>query len=156
MNRLGVDPGLSGAFALYDSDRRAVIGLFDMPVLQLGGARRHVDHVQAAARIRDWHDVHGIDGAIVEQVSAMPGQGVSSMFKFGASYGIVLGLLAALEIPIQQVPPAVWKRKMNVPAVKDGARARANALIPKACGHWPLKKHDGRAEAALLCLYPDY
>jgi crossover junction endodeoxyribonuclease RuvC len=61
--------------------------------------------------------------------------------------------LAALGVPMSFVAPATWKRALQVPAAKDGARARASQLLPAAAGHWPLVKHDGRAEAALIALY---
>jgi crossover junction endodeoxyribonuclease RuvC len=86
-------------------------------------------------------------------VSTSPGQGVSSTFAFGRAYGIVIGILVALGTPMTFVSPAKWKRALGVPSVKDGARARASQLLPQASSRWPLKRHDGRAEAALLALY---
>jgi crossover junction endodeoxyribonuclease RuvC len=93
---------------------------------------------------------HGGVLVVFEKVSAMPGQGVSSMFGFGTSYGIVIGVLAALRLPSRRVMPAVWKRQMGVPAAKDGARAVASRLMPEAREQWRLKGQHGIAEAALL------
>lgn len=146
---VGIDPGLSGALAFYDS-----LGLIteDMPTLEFargGKSKRDLDLQALAHLIR----VHGPVHAYVEQVGAMPGQGVSSMFAFGKTYGGILGVLAALKVPVTLVPPQRWKKVLGVPAGKDGARARASQLIPAHAAQWPLKKHDGRAEAAMLALY---
>jgi crossover junction endodeoxyribonuclease RuvC len=148
----GIDPGLSGAVALLDAASGAVVGLWDMPTLELkrgGKTKRELDpHALAGALGRD-----RIGHAFIEQVGAMPGQGVSSVFSFGKSYGVVIGVLATLGIPMSLVPPQTWKRSLGVPAAKDGARARASQLMPAAAHHWPLVKHDGRAEAALIATY---
>ena len=148
----GVDPGLSGAVALLDAASGAVIDIFDMPTLALsrgGKNKRELDpHSLAGALGRD-----RIAHAFVELVGAMPGQGVSSVFSFGKSYGVVIGVLATLGVPMTFVAPQVWKRALQVPAAKDGARARASQLMPAAAAHWPLVKHDGRAEAALIATY---
>ena len=83
----------------------------------------------------------------------MPGQGVSGVFAFGKAYGIAVGVLAAMGTPLSFISPVVWKRALQVPAAKDGARARASQLMPAAVHHWPLVKHHGHAEAALIALY---
>ena len=145
----GIDPGLSGAIALIDDD--AAVAVFDMPVLELkrgGKTKREVD-AHALARLL----AQPIGHAFVEQVGAMPGQGVSSVFAFGKCFGLVLGILVALGVPMTLVPPRSWKTKLQVPSAKDAARFRASQLLPQAAHLWPLKKHDGRAEAALLAFY---
>ena len=146
---IGVDPGLSGAVAFLDP-LRGQLNVEDMPTLLASGTgRRSVDAAGLARMLRGWRTDH----AYVEQVSAMPGQGVSSMFSFGRSYGVVLGVLAALEVPVTLVQPRVWKQALRVPAAKDGARARASQLLPRHTAAWPLAKHDGRAEAALIAFW---
>jgi crossover junction endodeoxyribonuclease RuvC len=148
----GIDPGLSGAVALLDAATGAVVDVFDMPTHALargGKNKRELDpHSLAGALGRD-----RIGHAFVELVGAMPGQGVSSVFSFGKSFGITIGVLATLGIPMTFVAPVAWKRALQVPAAKDGARARASQLMPAAASHWPLVKHDGRAEAALIACY---
>jgi crossover junction endodeoxyribonuclease RuvC len=72
---------------------------------------------------------------------------------FFQGYGIVLGIVAALELPMTVVQPVQWKRALSVPAAKDAARARASQLIPGAAGYWTRRKDDGRAEAALIALW---
>src|SRR5207253_1693340 len=85
----------------------------------------------------------------VEDVHAMPKQGVVSSFGFGRSVGVVHGVLAALGYPSTRIAPEVWKRQMNlIGAVKDASRTRALKYFPRA--PLDLKKHDGRAEALLL------
>jgi crossover junction endodeoxyribonuclease RuvC len=148
----GIDPGLSGAVALLDAETGLVIDVFDVPTLALsrgGKAKRELDaHALAGALGRD-----RIGHAFVEFVGAMPGQGVSSVFAFGKAYGIAIGVLATLGVPMTFVSPVSWKRSLGVPAAKDGARARASQLLPAAAHHWPLVKHDGRAEAALIAYW---
>ena len=91
--------------------------------------------------------------AIVESVSAMPGQGVSSTFKFGAAYGTVRGVIAALEIPVHLVTPGKWKKHFRLSADKEQARALALRLFPASSQHFERKKDHGRAEAALIARY---
>jgi crossover junction endodeoxyribonuclease RuvC len=151
---LAVDPGLHGAIALYDGDR---LILRDMPIhaLTRGGKAKHEIDLTELARLIDAAnpDHDPIVHAFVEQIGPMPGQGVASMFAFGKGYGAILGILAAYFIPITLVTPLRWKKALQVPAAKDGARARASQLLPRHAGEWVRVKDDGRAEAALLGLY---
>jgi crossover junction endodeoxyribonuclease RuvC len=148
----GIDPGLSGAVALIDAATGAVVNIFDTPVLELkrdGKTKRELSpHSLAGALGRD-----RIGHAFVENVSSRPGQGVSSVFSFGKSFGITIGVLATLGIPMTFVAPQVWKKALGVPAAKDGARARASQLLPAAAHHWTRVRDDGRAEAALIAHY---
>ena len=149
MTILGIDPGLSGALAAHAGTHLIVR---DMPTFALtrgGKNKREIDCVQLVAIVRELNARE----AWLEQVSSMPGQGVSSVFAFGQAFGIIKGILAALNVPLHLVTPRVWKKALNVPAAKDGARARASQLMPWAAEYWPLVKHDGRAEAALIALY---
>jgi crossover junction endodeoxyribonuclease RuvC len=146
----GIDPGLSGALALIDGDD--AVRVFDMPVLQLKRSGKTKNEIDAHALARLFA-AQPIGHAFVEQVGAMPGQGVSGVFAFGKVYGVIIGILAALGVPMTLVPPRTWKTKLHVPSAKDAARFRASQLLPQAAHLWPLKKHDGRAEAALLALY---
>jgi crossover junction endodeoxyribonuclease RuvC len=147
----GIDPGLSGAVALLDTARPEHVQVFDMPVLALSRGGKNKRELDAHALARAL--AQPIGHAFVEQVGAMPGQGVSSVFAFGRAYGCLLGILAAQGVPMTTVAPRRWKTALGVPANKDGARARASQLLPAAAHQWSLKRHDGRAEAALLSLY---
>ena len=148
---LGVDPGLNGAIAFLDD--AGALEVFDMPVHRLkrgGKAKREIDRYELA-RIVDAQGL--ITHAFVELVGAMPGQGVTSMFQFGRSLGIVEGVLSAGFVPIDYVTPRKWRAAMGVRAGKDGSRARASALMPRHASSWTRVKDDGRAEAVLIALW---
>jgi len=146
---LGVDPGQTGALALLDTDGE-LVDVWDMPT---------VDRQVSAALLGDlvaaiWnHVIHHDLTAVVEQVHAMPRQGVSTTFKFGVSYGVVLGVVGALDIPVAHVTPAVWKKAMHVTADKGSSRRRAIDLWPGKASVFARVKDDGRAEAALIARY---
>ena len=147
---IGIDPGLSGAIAELDS---GVILVSDMPTFAVkrgNKTRRFVDPVRLAAILRI---LYSPDHIILEEVASMPKQGVASTFSFGRAFGIVEGVIGALGIPVTYVRPAVWKREMKLTADKGQSQLLATHLFPKDAGQWPLKKHDGRAEAALLAEY---
>lgn len=149
MKILGLDPGLDGGVALL-ADGNLLLRV--MPVRQEGGKRR-VDAERLAELLRSWKP----DEAVLERVGAMPGQGVSSMFTFGKCVGTVVGVLAALQIPVVEVQPRVWQRAVlgSVPAgsPKERALLRARELWPAES--WlatprSRKPHDGLVDAALL------
>lgn len=147
---LGVDPGLRGAITIMDG---AGLTIIDVPVHSLarGGKIKSEMDVYEFAR---WIDAQArIDHAFIEKVASMPGQGVSSVFSFGKTFGQLIGVIAANFIPMTLVPPQTWKKSLKVPAAKDGARARASELMPAFAGFWNRVKDDGRAEATLLAYY---
>jgi crossover junction endodeoxyribonuclease RuvC len=141
---LGVDPGLSGAIAFYYASAPDRIAAEDMPVA--GGS---VDAANLAARIRQM----GPAVAYLERAASRPGQGVASVFKFGAAYGTIFGVLAALEIPAHVVTPGVWKKHFRLGADKEQARALAMRLFPATSNHFARKKDHGKAEASLIAVY---
>jgi crossover junction endodeoxyribonuclease RuvC len=141
---LGVDPGLSGAIAFFFPVAPDRVAAENMPAVAC-----EVDCATLAARILQM----GPALAVVERVSAMPGQGVSSTFKFGASYGAVRGVLAALQIRTHLVAPAVWKKHFRLDSDKEKARALALRLFAASPEHFSRKKDHNSAEAALLALY---
>jgi crossover junction endodeoxyribonuclease RuvC len=148
----GADPGLGGALAFLNSNDLSAVEIFDIPVFQLTRgkkAKRELDLGQLVEIVA----AHRTDHAIVEAVASMPKQGLSSTFSFGKTYGALLGILAAHHIPVTLVAAVRWKRALGVPAAKDASRFRATQLLPGAASQWPLAKHHGRAEAALLSLY---
>jgi crossover junction endodeoxyribonuclease RuvC len=147
MRVLGVDPGLSGAYVLMDDG--VPIEWDVMPTMVEGSHNR----VNAASLAAQWRDMR-IDIAFVEQVGAMPGQGVTSMFSFGHSAGVVRGVLGALEIPTRLVTPQAWKKHVNLlNKDKDAARSMAIQFWPE----WRELDKKGRgqalADAALIALY---
>lgn len=151
---LGIDPGLSGALALYDSDTGDLF-VADVPVHELrrnGKLRREPDGRAISDIIADCA-AKGRVNAWIEHVSSMPGEGAVGAFTFGKVVGLLTGVCIAHGLAIDRVTPSVWKKAMGVPADKDAARARASEILPQHSRLWPLKKHDGRAEAALLAVY---
>lgn len=147
---IGIDPGASGAVAILENGK--LIEVWDMPTVQvLAGksVKRRVSPEMLAAELRNW----AAGTAFVEQVNAMPGQGVSSMFAFGESLGVIRGVLAGLAIPCHLVPPARWKKAVGVNAGKDGCRAKAAQMWPAQAGEFARVKDDGRAEAALIAYW---
>lgn len=153
---LGIDPGMSGAVALYgqSADGSQYLKVWDMPtrvVRKSGKMRPEVDEGALADLI--WPFAPAVTHAYVEFVASMPGQGVASSFKFGKSYGMLLGILAACEISRCDVTPKIWKGALGVSNDKTHARIRATILFPEHYQLWPLEKHDGRAEASLIAYY---
>jgi hypothetical protein len=147
---LGVDCGLSGALTFLNTSGGATI--HDMPTFEIKrgkGKRRDLDGHTLHRMIKE----SGPDHAFVERALAMPKQSAYATGIFFQVYGEVRGILIGCGIPFTIVEPHVWKKNLGVPAEKDGARARASQLLPTLAEQWPLKKHDGRAESALLALY---
>jgi crossover junction endodeoxyribonuclease RuvC len=148
---LGIDPGLSGALALYDTAEGAV-EVIDMPVLELirnGKKKREVSAQALANQLAG----RNIKAAFLERVNAMPGQGVTSVFSFGRSLGIVEGVLAAYDIPTTLVTPQAWQKAVGQRAGKDGSRERVMQLFPAQVDLFQRKKDDGRSDAALIAYY---
>ena len=145
---IAVDPGQSGAIAHMHEDGRFCC-VHDMPVVD-----KRVNAYLFAELVRRLKNESGEPcRAIVEKVAAMPKQGVSSTFVFGAGYGVVLGVLAALRVPTGLVTPAEWKRKMRLSKSKEASRAECLKLFPDAVQMLQRKKDEGRAEAILLGFY---
>ena len=148
----GIDPGLSGAVCFIDPNQSTSCRVFDLPAhLLVRGCKkkRELDLASLVAMLTRTP----IEHAFIEAVGAMPGQGVSSTFAFGKGYGAILGILAALHIPVTTVAPVRWKKAIGVTKSKDGCRARASQLLPLSAHEWRLKSNAGRAESALLAIY---
>jgi crossover junction endodeoxyribonuclease RuvC len=125
MNVIAIDPGLEGAGAVVDACGE-LVHCFDLPTIG-EGAQRRIDAANLADLLRA-HTPYAL--AIVEQVAARPGQGVSSMFRFGRSYGTILGVVGTLAIPVRHVTPAKWKRALGLSADGEGSRAWAIETWP--------------------------
>ena len=149
---LGCDPGQTGAIAAYDGT--IITGLIDMPTMtRLHGSGRQVDPYTLATEILDLCGGRNAT-AVIEAVSAMPGQGVSSMFRFGESVGVVLGVLGALQVPVRMVTPARWKRTAGILGRdKDAARTLAIQLHPEVADQLARKKDIGRADAVCIARF---
>lgn len=140
---LGIDPGISGALAWVDNDGY-LIATHDVPVVEVVGKKKVSPQILTALIETRLPRL-----VVVEDVGAMPGQGVTSMFGFGYSAGVIAGVVAGLKLPIVLYRPATWKRQAGVPADKGAARQMAQRFWPGA-RDFDRVKDDGRAEAALL------
>ena len=147
---LGIDVGLSGAIALVvDGD---LISVVDMPTVTLdrnGKAKRQVSVPELVEIIKQFDPTD----AFTERVFAMSGQGVTSVFSFGRSLGVVEGVLGALKIKNSLVTPQTWQKGIAVTGGKDGSRARAMELFPDQIALFKRVKDDGRSDASLIALW---
>lgn len=141
---VGIDPGISGAIAILDS-RGDAVDVYDMPV---------ADGFVSGGLLYQSLEDRLIRLVVVEKVNAMPGQGVSSMFKFGDSVGAVRGVVGALGVPLAWAPPGVWKRHHGLLRKdKDASRRLALEKYPRMAEKLSRKKDSGRAEALLIAEY---
>lgn len=148
---LAFDPGTTGAYALLHADGDLIVR--DLPVLKVKRGktvRSEIDLYELANQLRKIAAENTITMAVVERVGSMPGQGLSSTFGFGRTYGVIQGVIAALQMPMHLVTPVTWKRALRVPSEKDGARLRASEIFPQYSHHWSRVMDHNRAEAALL------
>jgi crossover junction endodeoxyribonuclease RuvC len=148
---IGIDPGLSGAIAIISTES---LKIFDMPTMTVernGKAKRQVSASELAEMLylysgRDCH-------VYCERVGAVTGQGVTSVFSFGRSFGMIEGILAAFKMPVTFVPPATWVKAVGRGQGKDASRARAMELFPSDQDQFKRVKDDGRADAALIAMW---
>lgn len=150
MRLLGVDPGLTGAVACYDTDLDALV-VRDMPTAKSHQNKTNLLDAELARLIRSLAP----DQAVVELVHAMPRQGVTSTFNFGVTSGVIRGVLATLGVPINYLTPQEWRRLARVPGRggpenKGASRIRASQVFPSHAELFALVKHHNRADAALL------
>jgi len=151
---IGIDPGISGAIAIFEDGRLDTI--HDMPTLKIASGKTMKSHISAIGLTRILETstlVHGSVHIVIEKVGAMPGQGVTSMFNFGRSAGIIEGVVAALQRPYTYVTPATWTKAVGRAAGKDASRMRAMELFPSKADLFKRAKDDGRADAALIAYW---
>lgn len=147
---LGIDVGLNGAIALVQDGE--LVGVVDMPTVTLdrnGKAKRQVSVPELVEIIKQFDP----DEAYVEKVFAMAGQGVTSVFSFGRSLGVVEGVLTTLKIKTTLMTPQTWQKGLGMTGGKDGSRARAMELFPEQMALFKRVKDDGRSDAALIALW---
>jgi crossover junction endodeoxyribonuclease RuvC len=150
---IGIDPGLDGALAIFESVVEGVV--YDTPTLTVKGVRGN-RREYALRRMSLWLAPHTNNAvAYIENVHAMPGQGVRSMFTMGYGVGAWEGILAALGIIYTRVTPQRWKAAMldGMGKDKDASRMRAMQLWPSRAGLFERKRDDGRADAMLIAEY---
>ncbi|NCC40357.1 MAG: hypothetical protein EOM21_13045 [Gammaproteobacteria bacterium] len=146
---IGIDPGLSGAIVCVRP--REVLACLDMPIETGTANRRRISAPVLVHLLTQIVQEHRVTTVALERVAAMPGQGVSSMFSFGRSLGVVEGVVAALGLELSYYSPASWKRRYGLTGrAKEASRTRALELYPAAAEWLERKKDHGRADAILL------
>jgi crossover junction endodeoxyribonuclease RuvC len=152
---LACDPGLAGAFALWEPERDA-LKVTAMPVLKReladGKLKTVLDEPEVVALLAVFAGV-GARDFFLEEVMGAPGQSGPAMFNFGYGVGVVYAAALAAGLTVHRVPSSVWKPAMKAPKDKKAARHRAGELLPRQRHLWPLAGDDGKAEAAMLALY---
>ena len=151
---IGIDPGISGSICFFEDGK--IIEVIEMPVMiegkknkkQVNGAQIYNEFFK---RINNKDDDIRV---VIEQVSAMPGQGVTSMFNFGQSYGILKGICSAMQLPMFFVRPAKWKKYFNlINSQKDASRTRAIEIFPYFSTQLSKKKDSNKADAILIASF---
>jgi len=152
---IGIDPGISGAICFMENGK--LIDVIEMPSMAEGKKnKKQVNGSQIfneiSLRIKDFkkEDIK----IIIEQVSAMPGQGVTSMFNFGQSFGILKGICSAMHLSMYFVRPAKWKKYFNlIKSEKDASRTKAIEIFPYFSANLSKKKDGNKADAILIASY---
>ena len=153
MKIVGIDPGLSGAIAVLEEKK--VLALFDMPVMSEG--KKNKNQLNSAQlvnilkeNIKNEEDI----AVVVEQVNAMPGQGVTSMFNFGQTFGAIKGVCAALNLPIVFVRPSKWKKHFElINSSKDSSRTKVIEMYPSLSNQLARKKDVNKSDAILIARF---
>ena len=151
---IGIDPGISGSICFFKDGR--ILEVIEMPVMtegkknkkQVNGAQIYNEFLKRINKKEDEIRV------VIEQVSAMPGQGVTSMFNFGQSFGILKGICSAMQLPMFFVRPAKWKKYYNlINSQKDASRTRAIEIFPYFSTQLSKKKDSNKADAILIASF---
>ena len=152
---IGIDPGISGSICFFQDGK--IIDVVEMPTMTEGKKnKKQVNGSQIFNEILfrikklDKKDVK----VIIEQVSAMPGQGVTSMFNFGQSFGILKGICSAMQLSMYFVRPAKWKKYFGlINSEKDASRTKAIEMFPYFSTHLSKKKDSNKADAILIASF---
>ena len=151
---IGIDPGISGSICFFEEGK--ILDVVEMPIMIDGKKnKRQVNGAQIYNEIlkrinRSQKDVR----VVIEQVSAMPGQGVTSMFNFGQSFGILKGICSAMQLPMFFVRPIKWKKYFNlINSQKDASRTRAIEIFPYFSTQLSKKKDSNKADAILIASF---
>ncbi len=152
---IGIDPGISGSICFLKDGK--ILDVVEMPTMTEGKKnKRQVNGSQIYNEIfkrvdkKENQEIR----VVIEQVSAMPGQGVTSMFNFGQSFGILKGLCSAMQLPMYFVRPAKWKKYFNlINSEKDASRTRAIEIFPYFSSQLSKKKDSNKADAILIASF---
>ena len=150
---IGIDPGINGAISVIENKK--ILEVYDTPTMIDGKKnKRQIKSAQVTNIIKDRLNNNKEVVVVVEHVNAMPGQGVTSMFNFGQSFGVIKGICAALSLPIYFVRPSKWKKHFNlIKTNKDASRTKVIEVYPEISSKLHRKKDSNRADAILIALY---
>lgn len=153
VNVVGIDPGISGAYAIHKSNTDVVI--WDLPTIKKGktGNKREIDFRNLYLTLNTLSLYSSKTIVFLERVSAMPRQGVTSMFSMGHTFGGIKALVAALGFELRLVTPQTWKKHFKLSRDKEESRALAIQLYPSLADQLKRKKDSDRAEALLIMRY---
>ena len=149
---IGIDPGITGSICFFEDGK--IIDVVEMPNMAEGKKnKRQVNGAQIYHEI--YKRIKNLEKknikVVIEQVAAMPGQGVTSMFNFGQSFGVLKGICAAMQIPMYFVRPAKWKKYFNlINSEKDASRTKAIEIFPQFSAQLSRKKDLNKADAILI------
>jgi len=152
---IGIDPGISGSICFFEDGK--IIDVLEMPTMiegkknkrQVNGAQIFNEISKRVSKFEN-HEVR----VVIEQVSAMPGQGVTSMFNFGQSFGVLKGIFSAMQIPMDFVSPVKWKKYYNlINTQKDSSRTKAIEFFPYISSKLSRKKDANKADAILIASF---
>ena len=152
---IGVDPGISGSICFFQDG--TIKDVLEMPTMIEGKKnKKQVNGSQIFNEISE--KIKNTDKknikVVIEHVTAMPGQGVTSMFNFGQSFGILKGICSAMQLSVYFVRPAKWKKYFNlINSEKDASRTRAIEIFPYYSSHLSKKKDSNKADAILIASY---
>ena len=152
---IAIDPGINGAICFFENGE--VKDVLEMPTMAEGKKNKrqvngHQMYNELSYRIKKYN-IQNIN-VVVEQVSAMPGQGVTSMFNFGQSFGVIKGICAAMQLPIFYVRPTKWKKHFElINTQKDASRTKAIEMFPKISSILSKKKDSNKADAILIASF---
>ena len=152
---IGIDPGISGSICFLDNGK--ILDVIEMPIMTDGKKnKKQVNGSQVyneiSKRIKQFEKNQ--IRVVIEHVSAMPGQGVTSMFNFGQSFGILKGMCSAMQLPMYFVRPAKWKKHYNlINSQKDASRTRAIEIFPYFSSQLSKKKDSNKADAILIASF---
>ena len=152
---IGIDPGISGSICFFQDG--VIHDVIEMPTMIEGKKnKKQVNGSQIFNEIKE--RVKKIDNrdikVVIEQVSAMPGQGVTSMFNFGQSFGILKGICSSMQLPMYFVRPAKWKKYFNlINSQKDASRTKAIQIFPYFSSQLSRKKDSNKADAILIASF---
>ena len=152
---IGIDPGISGAICFFENGK--IIEIIDMPNMTDGKkSKKQVNGAQIYNEISERiKNVPKYEiNVVLEQVSAMPGQGVTSMFNFGQSFGVIKGVCAAMRLPLHFVRPTKWKKYFNLlNSEKQASRTKAIEIFPEISNKLSKKKDINKADAILIASF---